>query len=190
MANSDVRGSNCTYALVNEKAPNRVIATGLNLRHSNWGYNTVTEAQGTSTQLRGGNSSRKVNDPREHILAKTIELEKEISGLDDPDISRICQLLKSELQAAKGQGKHARAMKRLGSMITNKSSATMAETGVKTTQTEVAQFVSSITRELVTICADKDMKFLAYLVDMARVEATNISKSAAKSRIKLVDNSK
>ena len=112
---------------------------------------------------------------RNHVLSKATELSGEIASLDDPKVSELYNKLTSELEirsqsdtqtdvAKKSEGDEADQLRDVKKLL-----------GSKPNTSDVAVYVHSITRELKEICLGVDLKFLAYLIDMARVEADNIS---------------
>ncbi len=101
------------------------------------------------------------------------DLSEDISALDDPAVSRLYQMLRHELCHSPDQTKHAPA-KEITELLAGQGGRRDVN---ESSAPDVARFVGKLTRELVNICAKKDMKFLAYLLDMARIEAVTISEA-------------
>lgn len=114
---------------------------------------------------------------RTHVLDKANSLQQDIASLGDPSITELYQLLTTELQEASQPDRHSRtttadAAAEGTASTGNNDVATWL--GSKPNKSDVALYVHNITNELKNICIEVDLKFLAYLVDMARVEANSI----------------
>ena len=118
---------------------------------------------------------------RNHVLSKANDLSGDIASLNDPNISELYKLLKTELEQPSRSSFQTRTERSTEPI--DKSDCTESDRqqniqellGKDPNKAEVAYYVHSITRELKTMCVNADLKFLAYLVDMACVEANNIS---------------
>lgn len=115
--------------------------------------------------------ARKGNSVRRHVLDKASTLSRDIASLNDPNISHFYDLLTAELQQPRQSAESAQSDKSVGA--SEKISTAKALDSAAST-TEVAAYVHNIAKELKDICLSVDLKFLAYLVDMVRVEANSI----------------
>ncbi|NNE25016.1 MAG: hypothetical protein HKN11_20640 [Rhizobiales bacterium] len=115
---------------------------------------------------------------RTHVLDKATSLQQDIASLDDPNITELYELLTTELREPSGQDQHD-APTTSGATTEQMESAGKQEISKvwlesKASKSDVVLYVHNMAEELKDICLAADLKFLAYLVDMARVEANSI----------------
>jgi len=121
----------------------------------------------------------RLGDPvRTHVLDKATSLQQDIASLDDPNITELYELLTTELREPSQQAQHNQP-KPSGATIEQRECADKHDISKvwlesKASKLDVALYVHNMAEELKDICLAADLKFLAYLVDMARVEANSI----------------
>lgn len=106
--------------------------------------------------------------------------------MGDPNITQLYELLTTELRepSKSDQDNHptttcaTREQAEPGESHDNAAVLTRS----KASKTDIALYVHNMTMELKDICLAADLKFLAYLVDMARVEANNIVAQKTENR--------
>jgi len=114
---------------------------------------------------------------RTHVLDKANSLQQDIASLDDPSITELFQLLTTQLQTPSQpdqKGRPTTTDSAIEETTSTENSNVATWPGSKPNKSDVALYVHNITNELKNICVEVDLKFLAYLVDMARVEANSI----------------
>lgn len=112
---------------------------------------------------------------RTHVLDKANSLQQDIASLGDPNISELYELLTTELRGSSHSDQKNDPATTNGQ--TERSEVYDIQSiwaNSKTRKTDVANYVHNMTTELKDICLAADLKFLAYLVDMARLEANSI----------------